>query len=212
MLQAAISSYLLGSIPTAYLLGRWRKKLDIRKCGFRNMGALNAFRVLGPFWGAVTFLVDAGKGAAAVAMARAGGLGEVAVFYCGLLAVAGHNWPVFLGFRGGKGAATGLGVILVSQWNEALVVMSLLGGGLLLARNVSFALGLTFVGVPALNAVLGRERELAFTASLLGMMLLKMRPSWRRLVAAAHGRLRVMVKYAVFGIPKDLLDEAPEIK
>ena len=212
MFQVAISSYLLGSIPTAYLLGRWRKKLDIRKCGFRNMGALNAFKVLGPFWGAVTFLIDAGKGAAAVAMARADGLGEAAVFYCGLLAVAGHNWPVFLGFHGGKGAATSLGVMLFSQWNETLVVLGLLGGGLLLARNVNFALGLTFAGIPALNAMLGRGRELAFSASLLAMMLLKMRPSWRRLVAAAQGRFRMMIKYAVFGIPMDLLDEKSQMK
>ena len=207
MLQAAISSYLLGSIPTAYLLGRWRGKLDIRRCGFQNMGTLNVFKMLGPFWGVVTLLLDAGKGAAAVLLARANGLGEMAVLYCGIMVVAGHNWPVFLGFKGGKGAATGLGVILVSQWNDALLILGLLSGGFLLARNITFALGLTFAGMPALNAVLGRPRELAFSVVLLGMITLKMRPSWCKLVAATGGRWRLMVKYAVFGIPKELSEQ-----
>jgi len=107
---AIILAYLLGALPFSYLLGR-AMGVDLRAHGSGNLGATNAFRVLGAKVGVCTLALDMGKGALAVALGAwlAGGEWPVA---CGLAAIAGHNWPVYLKFRGGKGVATSAGVCL----------------------------------------------------------------------------------------------------
>jgi glycerol-3-phosphate acyltransferase PlsY len=103
-------SYFLGSIPSAYLAGRWTKKADIRQMGGGNMGALNATRELGGLIGGAVLLVDIAKGAAPILFAKAVGVSDLWVYAAGLVSIVGHCWPLFLKFRGGKGAATALGV------------------------------------------------------------------------------------------------------
>ncbi len=107
---SVLIAYLAGSLPTAYLAGRFLKKGDIRKMGGGNMGALNTTRELGQGPGLVVLLVDIAKGIAAVIIARLLGVSEWWVYGAGLSAVIGHCWPVYLKFRGGKGAATAIGV------------------------------------------------------------------------------------------------------
>lgn len=106
--------YLIGSIPTAYLMGRFCKGIDIRQYGSGNVGATNALRVLGKIPGSIVLLVDVLKGIIAVTIV--GDLfGLEHVGYRVLLAVvvvAGHNWTIFLNFKGGKGIATSLGVLI----------------------------------------------------------------------------------------------------
>ncbi|MCR4336599.1 MAG: glycerol-3-phosphate 1-O-acyltransferase PlsY [Candidatus Omnitrophica bacterium] len=107
-------SYLLGAIPTGYLLGKIFKGTDIRRHGSGNMGATNAFRVLGKSLGTAVLLGDILKGILATTV--------VADFFhlhdviprviLGVIAVIGHNWTIFLGFKGGKGIATSLGVLI----------------------------------------------------------------------------------------------------
>ena len=106
-------AYFLGAIPSAYIVGRFRKGTDIRQIGSRNMGAMKVFYNVGFRWGVLVLVMDAGKGAAAMAIALALGIPEVARFAVGIVAVLGHNFPVFLRFRGGKGGATYIGVLLV---------------------------------------------------------------------------------------------------
>jgi len=103
--------YLLGSIPTAYIAGHLAKRRDIRQMGDGNVGAANAFRNLGARTGIGVFLADAGKGVLAIFIAQAANLPQVAILLTGLTAVVGHNWPVFLRFRGGKGFSTIIGVL-----------------------------------------------------------------------------------------------------
>ena len=98
-----ILGYFLGSVPTAYVAGHLLKRGDIRRMGDGNIGARNAFHHLGAKTGIGIFIIDAGKGALAVLVAQAAGLPLVAVLFTGVAAVIGHNWPVFLGFRGGAG-------------------------------------------------------------------------------------------------------------
>ncbi|MBN1643466.1 MAG: glycerol-3-phosphate acyltransferase [Dehalococcoidales bacterium] len=106
-----IIAYLLGSIPTAYIVGRFRKKTDIRTVGSRNMGAMNVFYSVGFWWGALTLAVDIGKGVLAMVIANLFNIPQLAYLATGIIVILGHNFPVFLKFRGGKGGATAVGVL-----------------------------------------------------------------------------------------------------
>lgn len=105
-----IGAYLLGSIPSAYCVGRLVRGIDIRQHGSRNVGATNAFRVLGPGIGLGVLFMDILKGFLAVKAGQWAALPEWSSVVAGLVAIAGHNWTCFLSFRGGKGVATSAGV------------------------------------------------------------------------------------------------------
>jgi len=116
-----VLGYLLGSFPTAYVAGRLSRGKDIRQLGDGNMGAQNALRQLGPALGILVGLIDAGKGALAVLLAQAVGLPQSVVFVTGGAAVIGHNFPFVLGFRGGRGEATTIGILLVLVTGPTLI-------------------------------------------------------------------------------------------
>ena len=107
---SALAAYLLGSIPSAYVLLRLTKGMDIRTAGTGNVGALNAYQQLGPAGGLVVLAADVSKGLIAVLLPSWIGAPDWASYVGAFAVLAGHNWPVFLNFRGGKGAATILGV------------------------------------------------------------------------------------------------------
>jgi len=110
---STVIGYLLGSIPTAYIVARMRKGIDIRNVGSRNMGAANVMREIGTPEGIFVGLVDIAKGAGAILIAQTLSISELWVFGAGFAALVGHNFPVFAGFRGGKGSATVIGIFLV---------------------------------------------------------------------------------------------------
>ncbi len=105
-LGAISIGYLLGSIPSAYIMARLRKGIDIRQFGVGNMGAANVIRNVGVWEGIVVGLVDIAKGAAAILIARALNVSQPWLLGTGFSALLGHNFPVFVGFRDGKGSAT----------------------------------------------------------------------------------------------------------
>lgn len=148
-----LAAYLLGSIPTAYIVVRWFKGVDIRRVGSRNVGALNTLHQVG-IWGALVVLAaDAGKGALAVLIPGLLGTPGWVAYLTAILAVAGHNWPVFLGFRGGKGVAAIFGISLVILPQLTLIA---LGPAMLLAlltRNMIIAIGAGFIIVDTLTVV-----------------------------------------------------------
>ena len=118
---ALIVAYFLGSIPAAYLAGRWRKGIDIRQVGTHNMGAMNSFYSLGFLTGLGVLATDIGKGAAALALARWLGSPEWVVLLSGAIAIAGHSFPIWLKFHGGKGGATLIGIfIFLMPWMVAI--------------------------------------------------------------------------------------------
>jgi glycerol-3-phosphate acyltransferase PlsY len=131
-------SYLLGSFPTSFIMGRLHG-IDLRQQGSGNLGATNTFRVLG-IWAALpVFVVDVFKGFAPAAwFVGMDGTADsrLAIAY-GLAAIAGHVWPVFLGFRGGKGVATGAGVLLALAPVTTLVALLVWIGIVSLTRMVS---------------------------------------------------------------------------
>ena len=112
---AAVAGYLLGSIPFGLVLTRLAGLGDIREVGSGNIGATNVLRTGNKVLAALTLILDSGKGGAAAWLA-AGAWGMEAGLIAGFAAVLGHNFPVWLKFRGGKGVATTLGVLLVTAW------------------------------------------------------------------------------------------------
>ncbi|MCX7929120.1 MAG: glycerol-3-phosphate acyltransferase [Chlorobi bacterium] len=113
-IAAAALGYLIGSIPTAWLVVRWTVGKDLRHEGSQNIGARNSYDVTGKAWiGVLVALADAAKGAGAVAMARLVSGEFLGIAAAGTSAVIGHNWSIFLGGRGGRGLAPAAGVALV---------------------------------------------------------------------------------------------------
>lgn len=146
-----LAGYLLGSIPSGFLAGRWLMGLDIRHEGSGSTGATNVLRVVGKGPALAVFLVDVLKGAAAVLLAKAVldpvGVGVVLV---GLAALAGHIWPVWLGWKGGKAVATGLGMLLGLTWPVGLACFGIFLTVLSLGRIVSLASVVAALALPPL--------------------------------------------------------------
>lgn len=111
-LVALLSGYLLGAFPSANIASRLVKGRDIRHMGGGNMGTLNTLREVGFIPGLLVFIADVSKGALAVLVARWLGVNQIVVYLAAFTAVIGHSWSVFLGFKGGKGGATGYGIFL----------------------------------------------------------------------------------------------------
>jgi len=105
-----VSAYLVGSIPTAYIAGRWWRGIDVRRYGSGNVGASNLVRLSAKWVAIVVIIFDIGKGILMVWAAQAAGLGIAQQVAVGLATIIGHNWPVFLRFSGGRGVLTTLGV------------------------------------------------------------------------------------------------------
>jgi glycerol-3-phosphate acyltransferase PlsY len=135
-----IIGYLLGSIPTAYIVVRKRKGIDIRDVGSRNMGAANVMREIGTHEGVFVALIDIAKGAVAILIAQALNISELWVFGAGFAALVGHNFPVFAGFRGGKGSATVIGIFLVLAPLSMLVTFVIAAIPFLATRKLSAAI------------------------------------------------------------------------
>ena len=108
-----ILSYLIGSIPFAYIVGRLVKGVDIRKVGDGNVGGANAFREIGAAAGLFVIVADIMKGVTVVLIAQGVHLNQTSVFVAGFACVLGHIYPVFLNFKGGRGEATAAGVLVV---------------------------------------------------------------------------------------------------
>lgn len=119
---SGLIGYLLGSISFSYLIAKTIAKIDIRQHGSGNAGATNTLRVLGKGPAALVLILDALKGIAAMLLSAAWfGFDPAVMVTAGVTAVIGHNWPLFTGFRGGKGIATTIGVMFVLSWPSTLI-------------------------------------------------------------------------------------------
>jgi glycerol-3-phosphate acyltransferase PlsY len=151
---ALVCGYLLGSIPAAYIVGRLRKGIDIRTVGSKNMGTLNIYYEVGLVEAILVLLIDVGKGIGAILLVRwLLGMPSLSPFdlitgITALAAVLGHAFPVFLKFRGGKGGATTLGILLflMPQATPFFIAIALIA--LIITRNFTFCYGIAFVLFP----------------------------------------------------------------
>ena len=141
-------AYLVGSIPTAYWYAKYFHGIDIRQHGSGNVGATNSLRVLGKKAGIIVLIFDLLKGLLPVLLARYLGFSEEQTFAIGIVAILGHIWSVFANFKGGKGIATSLGVILAVSPAGAGLSVAVFVAVVYFTRYVSLAsmlAGLTFV-------------------------------------------------------------------
>jgi glycerol-3-phosphate acyltransferase PlsY len=170
-----ISAYLVGSIPAAYLVARWRRGVDIRKHGSGNVGAANTLTVVGKRWSVAVTLFDIGKGALMVWFAQLLDFNIASQAAVGIAAIIGHDWPVFLRFQGGRGVFTSLGVIAIL--NPWLGLIALVYPYLFFAPFKLVALGVSTVMVilPITSALayepLGIEEPLTVTLAMIAIML-----------------------------------------
>ena len=143
-----VIGYLLGSLPTAYIAGRILKGEDIRRMGDENSGAANAYRELGSKVGILVGLIDAGKGALAILIAQAGGASQMVVIFTGIAAVVGHNWPVIIGFRGGRGVSTTIGILFVLVPVPMLILALPTILILIMKKSVTPSMAFLFIALP----------------------------------------------------------------
>ena len=137
--------YIIGACPTAYIFGQRLKGKDIRQLGDGNMGARNAYHELGHKTGILIFFIDTAKGCLAILLCRYFQAPQYIVLTTGVAAVAGHNWPVFVGFRGGRGEATTIGILLVLVPISVLIVAIPAIAVLLIRKNVILASAVLFI-------------------------------------------------------------------
>jgi len=174
---ALICAYLIGSFPSAYIITRLRKGIDIRGVGSRNVGAMNVFYKVGFAEGMLVLAMDIGKGAAAVALARWLGVPMIAELFAGVVAVIGHSFPVWLKFRGGRGGATIIGILVfLMPWGIPFY-LAIFGLGLLITRYPTLSYSVAFLCFPFIAWLIYHSGALvAFSVGILLLPLIKYIP------------------------------------
>ena len=203
LIPATILAYLLGSIPTGYILTQALKGIDIREQGSGNFGATNVYRVVNPAAGIVVLILDIAKGLIPVILfgdfilARQPGLDPVLLcLILGVAAICGHNWTIFLRFKGGKGVATTAGVLLgLSLKIPSLGLIAGLSLGvwvLVVAISGFISLGsiIAACSLPVFMVVFDQPLNLTiFAAALCLFVIFRHKSNIRRLLRGEEGKI-----------------------
>jgi glycerol-3-phosphate acyltransferase PlsY len=186
-----VVGYLLGSVPFAVLVSRALRQADPRTYGSGNPGATNVLRGAGPVAAVLTLLGDAAKGALAVWLGRqVADAGAPFAIACGAAAFAGHVFPVFLRFRGGKGVATFLGVLLAFEPWLGLVCCCLWLAVAFASRYSSLASLTAAIGAPVLLGLVdGPDVRLAVVLAMTALLVWRHRSNIEKLRAGTEGRI-----------------------
>jgi glycerol-3-phosphate acyltransferase PlsY len=186
---SVIFAYLLGSVPTGYILGSLAG-VDVRKAGSGNVGATNVARVVGKRHGIFTLVADIAKGFVPVVVALHLGLTSAATVLVGVAAFLGHLYPVFLRFQGGKGVATALGVFLgLSPW-ATLVLIPIFVLVILATRVVSLSSMVAAASAPIVFWLLTASPILTGTSVFIALMIiLRHRGNIQRLLSGTEPRV-----------------------
>ncbi len=193
-----LAAYLIGGVPFALILGKWRG-VDVRRHGSGNVGATNLARLLGRNWGVLCFALDFGKGALALGLAMAASpqpVGSLLPVLTAAAVVAGHVWPLALGFKGGKGVATTLGALLVLAPWAMLIAAAVWLVAFQASRYVSLASLLAAASLPAAELLLGLfgrthrlDRHRLLLLALLALFIVwRHRDNLKRLVDGTEPR------------------------
>ncbi len=180
---AVVGAYLLGSIPSAYLVAKWTRGIDIRQYGSHNVGASNVSAVVSKRWSIPVTIFDVGKGVLTVFAAQKLGFGAAEQVTVGIATIIGHDWPVFLRFQGGRGIFTSLGVITMLSWKLGLIVL-VISYALAPFRLLSLGVTMALIFLPVFSWFLSKplsiEERLPIT---IGYVLILFIAMFRRLTA-----------------------------
>ena len=188
-----LAAYLLGAIPNGLLIARL-KGIDLQKVGSGNIGATNVFRCVGKGWGIAAFVLDAVKGfvpAFCFPMLVPDAPNWLGLA-CGVAAVAGHNWPVWLKFKGGKGVSTSAGMLLGIAPAAVGIGFLVFAVTVALTRFVSLGSILAAIAVPAAYLAMNGTDNRLLAGALIAMgalVVLKHRANVRRLLAGTEPRI-----------------------
>lgn len=198
IILSLVFAYLIGSIPFPYIMGRLRKGIDIRRVGSHNMGAMNVFYQIGFVPGLIVLAADIAKGAAAVALARWLGAAEIVQMLAGLAALAGHIYPVFLKFRGGRGGALCIGVLAVLiPWGIPFYI-AVFGLSFLISRYPTFSYSLAFLSYPLVAWLIYHDWMLAlYSVVIILILLIGYVPRIREMRAKAGSWSRVVFRKGI---------------
>lgn len=196
---AVVIAYLLGSIPTSVWIGQAFYGIDVREYGSGNAGATNTFRVLGKKAGIPVFLFDVFKAWFSVYMATLFGMPDNMEFkiVLGLMALLGHIFPIYVGFRGGKGIACLLGIILAVHPMAALSAFGLFMIMFLITHYVSLSSMLASVAFPCLLVFAFNETEnslVIFGVAVAVLVLVTHRKNIERLIKKEEGKIYIVKK------------------
>jgi len=181
-------AYLLGSVPTGYLMGTWMG-VDVRAAGSGNIGATNVARVVGKRQGILTLITDVAKGITPVFAAFQLGFAPTAAALAGTAAFLGHLYPVFLKFQGGKGVATALGVYAGLAPMVSLVLVVIFAAVALTSRIVSLGSMAAALAAPVTFWFFSYPpAEISLSAFIAAMIILRHRGNLRRLIAGTEPR------------------------
>lgn len=203
ILFAIIISYLIGSIPTAYIFGRLLKGIDMRKYGSGNVGATNAWRVLGKTTGITVLVLDILKGYIPVVFLGSFLVSRISLadkailpISLGLSCICGHNWTLFLGFKGGKGIATTLGVLVglsmqIPGLRLILILLILTWFFIfLITRIISAASVLTSIALPVFTVMFRQSiAVVSFSILLCVFSVIRHLPNLKRILQGKESRL-----------------------
>ena len=167
-----IFSYLLGAIPNGLIFGKLIWKKDLRKLGSGNIGATNAWRTIGKPAGVLIFLLDFLKGAISVLLAKMFVGTPLIIMLAGVFAIIGHSFSVFLNFHGGKGVATGLGVIAMLMPEVTAIVFLIWLVTVFLTRYVSLGSILASIFVPILAIIFSEPTEFILFGALAAVFII----------------------------------------
>jgi glycerol-3-phosphate acyltransferase PlsY len=191
-LLIAVLGYLIGSVPNGLLIGKNLYNVDLRQFGSKNIGATNAFRTLGlwpAFW---VFLTDAAKGVIAVYLSSFLVGTPIALLIGGIAAIVGHNWSIFLKFTGGRGVATGLGVIAVLVPHITAIIFLIWAIIVYFTRYVSLASIVAAVLVPIFMWFMDEKIEFLYFGILAALFVVgRHKPNIERLLKGTELKIKV---------------------
>jgi len=196
MIEIAVlaAAYFIGNVSPAYILGKFAANIDIREYGSGNAGTTNVVRVMGTKAGILVLVADLLKGVLAVWIARYFG-GDLLVVLAGLFVVIGHNWPVLLMFKGGKGVATSLGVGLSISPQTALICIVIAIIVILITKYVSLA---SLTGIPIWTLLLiisgGNHLYIYLGMALSVLAIIKHRSNIRRIYNGTENKFNLKNK------------------
>jgi glycerol-3-phosphate acyltransferase PlsY len=191
-----ISCYLLGSIPFGYIVGKLFKKVDIRELGSGNIGAANAFRILGPSLASLVLIGDIGKGIFSIYLVQYLNIDNLLIItIAGLAVICGHDWSLFLGFKGGKGIATTFGVVFALNPTISILALIIWGIVVITTRYVSLSSISAVISIFIFTILFKQPYEyIIFSAIILILGIFKHKENIERLKSKKERKIGEKVK------------------